>query len=61
MAMHVASDELALRFSMIRENLDKLRESIANGFLKDAMRFATQLNNSTGQLSTELVTIPSRR
>jgi hypothetical protein len=44
----------ALRFSIIRENLDKLRESIASGALEDAMRYATQLNCSTGQLATEL-------
>ena len=55
MPMHVASDDLALRFSVIRENLDKLRESIASGFLQDAMRFATQLNCSTGQLANDLV------
>jgi hypothetical protein len=55
MAMFMASDDLALRFRIIRENLDKLREFIASGALQDAMRHATQLNCSIGQLAAELV------
>jgi hypothetical protein len=51
----MASDDLALRFRTIRENLNKLRQSIASGALQDAMRHATQLNYWTGQLAAELV------
>ena len=54
----MASDDLALRFSGIRQNLDNLRESIARGTLQDAMRHASQLNYSTGQLAAELVGDP---
>ena len=50
----MASHELALRFHGIRENLQKLKEAIANGFLQDAMLLATQVNSSTSQLAAEL-------
>ena len=56
--MNMASDDLALRFCIIRENLDSLRESIASGFLQDAMRHAPRLNYSTGKLAAELVGNP---
>jgi len=52
--MYMASHELASRFYFIRENLQKLKEAIANGFLQDAMLLATQVNSSTGQLAAEL-------
>jgi len=52
--MYMASVDLALRFSIIGENLAELKEAIANGFLQDAMRLATQVNSSTGQLAAEL-------
>ncbi len=52
--MYMASHELASRFSGIRENLEKLKEAIANGFLQDAMLLATQVNSSTNQLAAEL-------
>jgi len=55
MTMHMAPDDLASRFCIIRQNLDNLRESIANGFLQDAMRLATQVNSSTNQLAAELI------
>jgi hypothetical protein len=42
----MASHELASRFYGIRENLQKLKEAIANGFLQDAMLLATQVNSS---------------
>ena len=51
----MASHELASRFYDIRENLHKLKEAIANGFLQDAMLRATQVNSSTGQLAAELM------
>ena len=51
----MASDDLALRFCSIRENLDKLRGSITSGTLQDAMRHASQLNNLTGELVTDLM------
>jgi hypothetical protein len=53
--MYMASVDLALRFSIIGENLAELKEAIANGFLQDAMRLATQVNSSTGQLAAELI------
>jgi hypothetical protein len=53
--MYMASHELASRFHGIRENLQELKETIANGFLQDAMRLATQVNLSTGQLAAELI------
>jgi hypothetical protein len=52
--MYMASHELASRFHDIRENLQKLKEAIANGFLQDAMFLATQVNSSTSQLAAEL-------
>jgi hypothetical protein len=52
--MYMASHELASRFYVIRENLQKLKEAIANGFLQDAMLLATQVNSSTSQLAAEL-------
>jgi len=52
--MYMASHELASRFCVIRENLQELKEAIANGFLQDAMLLATQVNSSTGQLAAEL-------
>jgi hypothetical protein len=52
--MYMASHELASRFHDIRENLQKLKEPIANGFLQDAMLLATQVNSSTSQLAAEL-------
>ena len=52
--MYMAADELASQFHGIRENLQKLREAIANGFFQDAMLLATQVNSSTGQLAAEL-------
>jgi len=52
--MYMASHELASRFYDIRENLQKLKEAIANGFLQDAMLLATQVNSSTSQLAAEL-------
>ena len=52
--MYMASHELVSRFHGIRENLQKLREAIANGFLQDAMLLATQVNSSTSQLAAEL-------
>ena len=52
--MYMASHELASRFHDIRENLQKLKEAIANGFLQDAMLPATQVNSSTSQLAAEL-------
>ena len=52
--MYMASHELASRFQGIRENLQKLREAIANGLLQDAMLLATQVNSSTSQLAAEL-------
>jgi hypothetical protein len=42
-------------FSIIRENLEKLRESIDRGFFQDALRYAIALNKSTGQLAGELM------
>jgi hypothetical protein len=53
--MYMASVDLALRFSIIGENLAELKEAIANGFLQDAMRLATQVNSSTGQLAAESI------
>ena len=50
----MASHELASRFNGVRENLQKLKEAIANGFLQDAMLLATQVNSSTSQLAAEL-------
>jgi hypothetical protein len=61
MAMHLESDDLDLRFCTIRENLDSLKESIASGSLRDAMRHAAQLNYSTGKLAAELVGNPIPR
>jgi hypothetical protein len=52
--MYMASHELASRFHGITENLQKLKEAIANGFLQDAMLLATQVNSSTSQLAAEL-------
>jgi hypothetical protein len=52
--MYMASNELASRFCAIRENLQKLREAIANGSLQDALLLATQVNSSTGQLAADL-------
>jgi hypothetical protein len=52
--MYMASHELASRFHGIRENLQELKEAIANGFLRDAMLLADQVNSSTGQLAAEL-------
>jgi len=52
--MYMASHELVSRFHDIRENLQKLKEAIANGFLQDAMLLATQVNSSTSQLAAEL-------
>jgi hypothetical protein len=52
--MYMASHELASRFNGIRENLEKLKEAIANGFLQDVMLLATQVNSSTAQLAAEL-------
>jgi hypothetical protein len=52
--MYMASHELASRFHGITENLQKLKEPIANGFLQDAMLLATQVNSSTSQLAAEL-------
>ena len=52
--MYMASHELASRFCVIRENLQELKEAIANGFLQDAMLLATQVNSSTSQLAAEL-------
>ena len=53
--MHMASHELASRFHGIRENLQKLKEAIANGSLQEAMLLATQVNSSTDQLAAELI------
>lgn len=50
----MASHELASRFHVIRENLQELKEAIANGFSQDAMHLATQVNSSTVQLAAEL-------
>ena len=61
MAMHMEPDDLASRFCIIRENLDSLKESIARGFLRDAMRHAALLNYSTGKLAAELVGNPIPR
>jgi hypothetical protein len=52
--MHVASDDLALHFSTIRENLDNLRKSIASGALREAMQHAAQVNYLTEQLTAVL-------
>ena len=53
----MASDELASRFSGIRENLRKMREAIANGLFQDALLLANQVTSSTRQLTTDLVSI----
>jgi phytoene/squalene synthetase len=52
--MYMASNELASRFSVIRENLQKMKEAMAKGLYQDAMLLATQVNSSTGQLAAEL-------
>jgi hypothetical protein len=52
--MHLPSNDLASRFTIIRENLRKTREAMAKGFYQDAMRLAAQVNSSTGQLAAEL-------
>jgi hypothetical protein len=52
--MHLPSNDLASRFTVIRENLRKTREAMAKGFYQDAMRLAAQVNSSTGQLAAEL-------
>jgi hypothetical protein len=52
--MHMASNELASRFSVIRENLHKLREAISKGLLQDAILLAGQVNASTAQLAAEV-------
>jgi hypothetical protein len=52
--MYMASNELASRFSVIRENIQKMREAIAKGLLQDAMLLSAQVNSSTGQLAAEL-------
>ena len=53
--MHMASVVPDTGFSIIRENLEKLRESIDRGFFQDALRYAIALNKSTGQLAGELM------
>jgi hypothetical protein len=52
--MHLPSNDLASRFTIIRENLRKTREAMAKGFYQDAMQLAAQVNSSTGQLAAEL-------
>jgi hypothetical protein len=52
--MHMAAPVLASRFSLIRENLEKLRESIDGGFFQDALRYARQFDLLSGQLAAEL-------
>jgi len=53
----MASDELASRFSGIRENLRKMTEAIANGLFQDALLLAKQVTSSTRQLTADLVSI----
>jgi len=55
----MASDELASRFSGIRENLRKMTEAIANGLFQDALLLAKQVTSSTRQLTNDLVNIPA--
>jgi hypothetical protein len=57
--MYMASDELASRFSGIRENLRKMTEAIANGLFQDALLLAKQVTSSTRQLTNDLVNIPA--
>jgi hypothetical protein len=53
--MCIASVVRETGFSIIRENLEKLRESIDRGFFQDALRYAIALNKSSGQLAGELM------
>jgi len=52
--MYTATNELAPRFSAIRENLRKMREAIAKGLLQDALLLASEVNSSTMQLAAEV-------
>jgi hypothetical protein len=52
--MHMAPDVLASRNSLIRENLNKMKESVDGGFFKDALRYATQFCLLSRQLASEL-------
>jgi hypothetical protein len=52
--MYTATSELAPRFSVIRENLQKMREAIAKGLLQDALLLASEVNSSTMQLAAEV-------
>ena len=56
--MYMSSHELASRFHGIRENLQKMREAIANCLFEDALLLAQQANSSTRQLTADLVRIP---
>jgi hypothetical protein len=52
--MHMEPVVLASRFSIIKENLQSLREAFANGLIQDVLHLATQLNCSTRQLNADL-------
>jgi hypothetical protein len=49
----MATAVLAARLNVIRETSEKLRESINDGFLQDALRHALQLNHLTSQMASE--------
>jgi hypothetical protein len=52
--MYMASNELASRFSVIRETLAKLREAIKNGLYQEAILLVAQVNSSTMQVAAEV-------
>lgn len=52
--MYMASNELASRFSFIRETLAKLKEAIKSGLSQEAILLVAQVNSSTMQLAAEV-------
>jgi hypothetical protein len=52
--MYAITNELASHFSLIGENLQKMREAIAKGLFQDALLLASEVNSSTRQLAVEV-------